>query len=109
MRGEDRRLPDRMHVRAYLIGAVLAFVIAFAMRPEPVPREAAASVVAIELPASDGVIDLARSGGVITPPSDFADARPWPLGMVIEPPPPRDRIAVPIADLVALFLRPFTR
>ncbi len=32
------------------------------------------------------------TGEVIAPPKDFADARPWPRGMVITPPDPGDRM-----------------
>lgn len=32
------------------------------------------------------------TGEIIVPPKDFADAQPWPRGMVITPPDPNDRM-----------------
>ncbi len=68
-----------------------------------------------ELPAVPAILSIEPQAGsplrrafTITPPADFADAQPWPRGMVIAPPETGDRIAiyVPGDDLVSALLAP---
>jgi hypothetical protein len=84
--------PGTTGVLATMIGAVLLTVgLALALTCRPERRCPPASTI-IRLPGSvTSALPAIRLGGVIVPP-DHADARPWPHGMVLTPPPTPDAI-----------------
>jgi len=75
---------------AALLGA--SFAVALAVTPV-MPPAAAVDVPRIAVPIAVPMTPPS-SNGLVVPPPDFADARPWPRGMVITPPATGDRMAI---------------
>lgn len=91
-----------------LLAAVLLFAANPAIRPhasEPAPPPAHRCRHVLGSLEALPPFPPALTHGVIAPPADFADARPWPRGMVIHPPDTHDRM-VAGPDVLAALLAP---
>jgi len=99
------------HVRPTVVGYVVALV-ALAMTPHERVVPTAVRAVELERQTSPIIIDLpALSEMPVIRPAPHPDAREWPLGMVITPPPIHDPIVLwdgsPLDDLLSALIIPF--